>query len=160
MGIKAAPLGNGPRSSLKIGGKVIYLDDDIRQLIDNALEEGVCCVLGTASREGSPQISMKGSVLVFDRETLAYWERAKRSALENIVDNPQVVIFYRHPAKRINWRFYGTATIFEAGAIRDNVMNRTVQAELDRDPERAGVAVLVKLDRVVELNGNVLQERD
>ena len=39
-------------------------------------------------------------------------------------------------------------------------MNRTVQAELDRDPERAGVAVLVKLDRVVELNGNVLQERD
>ncbi len=139
---------------------MIYLDDEIRQLIDAALEEGVCCILGTASPEGRPQISMKGSVLVFDRETLAYWERAKRSALENVVDNPQVVIFYRNPAKRINWRFYGTATVFEAGAIRDNVMNRTVQAELDRDPERAGVAVLVKLDRVVELNGNVLQERD
>ena len=81
---------------------MIYLDDDIRQLIDNAYEEGVACILGTASREGSPQISMKGSVLVFDRETLAYWERAKRSALENVVDNPQVVIFYRNPAKRIN----------------------------------------------------------
>ena len=39
-------------------------------------------------------------------------------------------------------------------------MNRTVQAELDRDPERIGVAVLIKLDRIVELNGNVLQERD
>ena len=160
MGIKAALLGNGPMLDLEIGGIVIYLDDDMRQLIDNALEEGVCCVLGTASREGSPQISMKGSVLVFDRETLAYWERAKRSALENIVDNPRVVIFYRNPAKRINWRFYGAATIFEAGAIRENVMNRTVQAELDRDPERAGVAVLVKLDRIVELNGNLLQERD
>ena len=139
---------------------MICLDDEIRQMIDNALEEGVCCIVGTASPQGSPQISMKGSVLVFDRETLAYWERAKRSALENVVDNPQVVIFYQNPAKRIRWRFYGTATVFEAGAIRDNVMNRTVQAELDRDPERAGVAVLVKLDRIVELNGNVLQERD
>ncbi len=103
---------------------------------------------------------MKGSVLVFDRETLAYWERAKRSALENVVDNPQVVIFYRNPAKQISRRFYGTATVFDQGAIRDNVMNRTVQAELDRDPERIGVAVLIKLDRIVELNGNVLQERD
>ena len=139
---------------------MIYLDDETRQLIDHALEEGLCCIVGTASREGSPQISMKGSVLVFDRETLAYWERAKRSALENVVDNPQVVIFYRNPAKRMSWRFYGTATVYEAGAIRDNVMSRTVQGELDRDPERAGVAVLVKLDRIVELNGNVLQERD
>ena len=139
---------------------MIYLDDEIRQLIDHALEEGLCCIVGTASREGSPQISMKGSVLVFDRETLAYWERAKRSALENVVDNPQVVIFYRNAAKRMSWRFYGTATVYEAGAIRDNVMSRTVQGELDRDPERAGVAVLVKLDRIVELNGNVLQERD
>ena len=38
--------------------------------------------MGTASRDGHPQISMKVSVLEFDRETLAYRERAKRSALE------------------------------------------------------------------------------
>ena len=139
---------------------MIDLNDEIRQLIDKAYEEGFPCVLGTASPEGSPQISMKGSVLVFDRDTLAYWERAKRSALENVNDNPQVVIFYRNPAMRINWRFYGTATVFQTGAIRDNVMSRTVQAELDRDPERVGAAVLVKVDRIVELNGNVLQERD
>jgi len=139
---------------------MIYLDDEIRQLIDNALAEGVPCILGTATRDGRPQISMKGSVLVFDRETLAYWERAKRSALENVGANPQVVIFYRNPGKRINWRFHGTATIYEEGAIRDNVMARTVPAELDRDPERKGVAVLVKVDRITELSGNVLQQRD
>ena len=51
---------------------MISLDDEIRQLIDNALEEGVFFLLGTASSEGRPQISMKGSVLVVDRETLAY----------------------------------------------------------------------------------------
>ena len=139
---------------------MIYITDETRQLIDNAYADGVPCILGTASRDGHPQISMKGSVLVFDRETLAYWERAKRSALENVGENPNVVIFYRNPEQRINWRFYGTATIYESGAIWDNVMHRTIPAELDRDPDRQGVAVLVRLDQVTELSGNVLQQRD
>lgn len=145
---------------LRVRQTMIYITDEMRQLIDNAMAEHAPCILGTASKDGRPQISMKGSVLVFDRETLAYWERAKRSALENVEDNPQVVIFYRNPEKRINRRFHGTATVYESGAIRDSVMNRTVQAELDRDPERTGVAVLVKLDQVGELSGNVLQRRE
>ena len=139
---------------------MINITDEMRQLIDNALAEGVCCILGTASKDGQPQISMKGSVLVFDRTTLAYWERARRSALDNVADNPQVVIFYRNPEKRINWRFHGTATLYQDGAIRENVMSRTVQGELDRDPERLGAAVLISIDRITELNGNVVQERD
>ena len=139
---------------------MINITDDMQKLIDNALAEGVCCIVGTASKDGQPQISMKGSVLVFDRTTLAYWERAKRTAMANAAENPQIVIFYRNPEKRINWRFHGTATVYEEGAIRDNVMSRTVQAELDRDPERTGAAVLIRIDRITELNGNVLQERD
>jgi predicted pyridoxine 5'-phosphate oxidase superfamily flavin-nucleotide-binding protein len=139
---------------------MIYLNDEMRRLIDNAYADGLTCVLGTASNDGRPQISLKGSVLVFDRETLAYWERARRSALQNVADNPHVVIFYRNPAQRINWRFHGTARVYESGAIRDNVMARTVPAELDRDPERLGVAVLVHVDRITELSGNVVQKGD
>ena len=139
---------------------MIYITDETRQLIDNAYAEGAPCILGTASGDGYPQISMKGSVLVFDRETLAYWERAKRSALENVGENPNVVVFYRNPEKRINWRFYGTATVYESGAIWDNVMRRTIQEELDRDPDLQGVAVLVRVNQVIELSGNVLQQRD
>ena len=139
---------------------MINITDEMRQLIDNALAEGVCCILGTASKDGQPQISMKGSVMVFDRTTLAYWERARRSALDNVADNPQVVVFYRNPEKRINWRFHGTATLYQDGAIRDNVMSRTVQGELDRDPERLGAAVLISIDSITELNGNVVQDRD
>lgn len=139
---------------------MIYITDETRQLIDRAYTDGVPCILGTASSDGRPQISMKGSVLVFDRETLAYWERAKRSALDNVAENSNVVIFYRNPEKRINWRFHGTATIYESGAIWDNVMRRTIPAELDRDPDRQGVAVLVRLDQVTELSGNLLQQRE
>jgi hypothetical protein len=139
---------------------MINLTDEMRQLIDNAYAEGLTCVVGTASKEGRPQISLKGSVLVFDRESLAYWERSRRSTLEKVAENPQVVIFYRNPGKSINWRFHGTAHVYESGAIRDNVMNRTIQTELDRDPERLGVAVLVKVNSITELSGNMVQQRD
>ncbi len=98
--------------------------------------------------------------MVYDQESLAYWERSKRSALENVGQNPHVVIFYRNTEKRIHWRFYGTATVHADGPVRDDVMARTVPAELDRDPERLGVAVVVRLESIGELSGNVLQQRD
>ena len=54
--------------------------------------------MGTASKDGESQISPKGSVMAFDRDTLAYWERVKRSALDNVAENPQVVVYYAHAA--------------------------------------------------------------
>ena len=118
---------------------MIDLSDETRQLIDNAYADGVPCILGSASKYGHPQTSMKGSVLVFDRETLAYWERAKRSALENVVENPNVVIFYRNPEQRINWRFYGTATLHTEGPILEAVWERLIEPERERDSEKQGV---------------------
>ena len=138
---------------------MIDMTGEMKELVDRAHADGFACTLGTADKDGQPQLSLKGSVMVFDSETLAYWERSKRSALENVAENSKVVILYNNPEDRIRWRFYGTAVIHESGPIREEVMSRTVQAELDRDPERLGVAVLVKVDRIAELSGNILQER-
>jgi predicted pyridoxine 5'-phosphate oxidase superfamily flavin-nucleotide-binding protein len=136
----------------------IDISGEISDLINNSLSDGYPCFLGTASASGEPQISMKGSVIAYDSETLAYWERAKRSAMQNIKENPKVVIFYRNTEKRLNWRFQGTAEIVESDRVRDDVMNRIPRAELDRDPERVGVAVLVNIYRITELSGNILQQ--
>ena len=138
---------------------MIDMTGEMKEMVDRANADGIACTLGTADRDGQPQLSLKGSVMVFDSETLAYWERSKRTALENVAENPKVVILYNNMGERIRWRFYGTAVVHESGPIREEVMARTVQAELDRDPERLGVAVLVKVNKIGELNGNVLQER-
>jgi hypothetical protein len=98
--------------------------------------------------------------LVYDGETLAYWERAKRSALQNVGENPNVVIYYNHQAKRLRWRFHGKATVYADGPIRQEIIDRCVQEELNRDLELLGVAVLVKVEKITELSGNVLQQRD
>ena len=139
---------------------MISITGEMRELIDNALADRVPCFLGTASSDGQPQISMKGSFLVYDEENLAYWERTRRTALENIAANPKVVIFYRNPEKRLNWRFEGTATVHESGPVRDEVMNRAPKPEMDRDPDRTGAAVLVRVDRITELSGNVLRQSE
>ena len=138
---------------------MIDMTGEMQELVDRANADGFACILGTADKDGQPQLSLKGSVMVFDPETLAYWERAKRSALDNVAENPKVVVLYNNREKRIRWRFYGTAEVHESGPIREAVMSRTVQDELDRDPERLGVAVLIKVDRIAELSGNTLQER-
>lgn len=137
---------------------MIAIEGEMREMLNNALADRMVCLVGTASKDGEPQISMKGSVSVYDGETLAYWERSMRSALENVNDNPKVVIFYRNPEKRINWRFHGTATVHESGEIREKVKGQTPQPELDRDPDDKGFAILVKVDRITDLGGNIIQQ--
>ena len=139
---------------------MISMTDEMKELVDANLADGYACLVGTVSKSGEPQISPKGSVLVYDSETLAYWERAKRSALQNVADNPNIVIYYNNQAQRLRWRFHSKATVYADGPIRQEVIDRCVQAELDRDPELLGVAVLVKVDKITELSGNVVQQRD
>jgi hypothetical protein len=138
---------------------MIDMNGEMKELVDRAHADRWDCVLGTVDEDGQPQLSLKGSVMVYDPETLAYWERAKRTALDNVAANPKVVILYNNMGERIRWRFYGTAVVHESGPIREDVMSRTVQEELDRDPERLGVAVLVKVDKIAEMSGSVLQQR-
>jgi hypothetical protein len=144
---------------------MIEIIDAIRRLIDNAMADGVPCLLGTVDGKGRPQIGPKGSVMVYDDAALAYWERGKQSAFYNIQTNPYVVVYYRNgaagdvlPGGAV--RFHGKAELYEDGPVRENVMARTIQGELDRDPERRGVAVLIQVDRIEDLGGNILQQRE
>jgi hypothetical protein len=41
--------------------------------------------------------------------------------------------------------------------VREAVMARTVKDELDKDPERKGAAVVIRVGKVTNLAGQVLQ---
>jgi general stress protein 26 len=138
---------------------MIAISDQMRELVDNALANGSPCVLATVSADGEPDIGFKGSMLVFDNESLAYWERTKRVHMKNVKENPKVIVLFRDAKTKAAWRFHGTATLHETGPIRDQVMARTVKDELDKDPERKGAAVVISLDRITNMGGQVLQSR-
>ena len=138
---------------------MIKLIDQMHELINNALANGSPCILATAAPDGEPDIGFKGSMMVFNDDSLAYWERTNRQHLKNITANPKVVVLFRDAKSKAAWRFHGLAVFHEVGPIRDQVMARTVAAELEKDPERKGAAVVIKLDKVTNMAGQVLQSR-
>ena len=138
---------------------MISISDQMKELIDNALANGSPCILATASADGEPDIGYKGSMMVFDNESLAYWERTKRVHMKNVKENPRVIVLFRDAKTKAAWRFHGTATVHESGPIRDQVMARTVKDELDKDPERKGAAVVIRLDKITNMGGQVLSSR-
>jgi hypothetical protein len=56
----------------------MLLSDTIKTLIRNAWDDGYPCLLATHGREG-PNITPKGSMIVFDDAHLVWWERSKRA---------------------------------------------------------------------------------
>jgi hypothetical protein len=140
------------------------IPESFQPYINGAFPANVCLV-GTVGADGAPQISPKGSMMAFDGDTLAYWERGKRQAWANVQKNPNVVVWYRNPELRQSGilpaggvaRFYGTATVHESGALRDQVWDKVVEPEKKADPEKKGAAIVIKLDRAEHLNGKPLE---
>lgn len=138
---------------------MIELTDEMREALDRAMPDGLPVMVGTAGASGMPDLAYKGSVMVWDAEHLAFWERAHGTTLSNLIENPNVCLLYRNPAKRASWKFFGGAELLREGALREAIMARTIPVELDRDPARTGVAVLIRVDRVIQA-GKVIMERD
>jgi general stress protein 26 len=138
---------------------MIAIVDQMKELVNNALANGSPCILANVSADGEPDIGFKGSMMVFDDESLAYWERTRRQHMKNIKENPKVVVLFRDNQTRAAWRFHGTAMLHESGPTREQVMARTVKEELEKDPERKGAAVVIRLDKITNMAGQVLQSR-
>jgi hypothetical protein len=123
------------------------------------------CLLSVALPNGYAQVSPKGSTMVWDGDTLAYWDRGGSGTThENIQDGTKVTIYFRKgelreagilPAGGIA-RFYGTAELYDEGPIREEVYERMVEPEKERDPDKLGRAVLIHVERAEDLRGQSL----
>ena len=104
------------------------------------------CVVATS--DGSDvDLALKGSFMVWDQDHLAYWERAMNETLAAIQRNPRVAVLVR-PKGASPMRFYGAARVVDESSLRDAVYDRVIPEEQARDPEKKGVAVLIRVDRI------------
>ena len=123
------------------------------------------CLVATVLPNGFAQVTPRGSVMVFDDEHLALWERGKGTTNENLKDGTKITVFFRKPQLRELGilpkggiaRFYGTATIHKSGRLYEEVWSRIIQPEKDRDPNKAGYAVLIQIERAEDLDGEPLK---
>jgi hypothetical protein len=134
----------------------------IRELIGKAWDDGVPCLVGTVGAEG-PNISPKGSLIVFDDDHLAYWERSKKQALANLQhDNRVVVVYSNMKAQRDGvlpsgvLRFWGTAELHESGPMREAIFARLTKREQEHEGADKGFGVLIRITRAADVRGNPL----
>jgi uncharacterized protein len=135
------------------------LSDTIKKLIDDAWDDGYPCLLATSGKDG-PNISPKGSMIVFDDQHLAYWERSKKQALENLGHDHRVTVMYANfRAQRDKilesgfLRFWGTAELHESGKIHDAIFAKLCKREQEHVGADTGIGVLIKIERAADVRG-------
>ena len=136
---------------------------NLHDYIDDAFPKNVILV-GTVLDTGYAQISPRGSVLVWDDETLAFWDRGRGRTHDTMQNGTQLTFYFRNTDLRDDGtlpkggiaRFYGSAELHLEGEVRDKVYDKMKQPERDRDPDKSGSAVLVKIERCEDLSGDAL----
>ena len=140
---------------------MIKITDEMKDRVNKAFDDKKYCVWATTSSDGHPDLSFRGSTFVFDDEHIAFWDRSLGTSSTNLENNPHVCMLYYDSAARTGWRFYGTATVYKEGDLRQQIMKRVVKGEIDKDPDRKGYGVLVRIDKIRGYSGfNVVQERE
>ena len=132
--------------------------------IDTAFPAHVCLV-GSVLPNGFAQITPRGGTMVYDDDHIALWERGKGSTSANLNDGTALTVFFRKPQLREQGilpkggiaRFYGRAKIHKSGPAYEKVWERLVQPEKERDPNKAGFAVLIEIERAEDLDGEPLK---
>jgi len=131
----------------------------LHEQINSAFPVNVC-LIATVLPNGYPQVTPRGSTMVFDDEHFALWERGRGTTNQNLTDGTKVTIFFRKPELRQTMlpkggiaRFYGTATLHRSGPIYEEIWSRVIQPEKERDPEKKGFGVLIKVERAEDLSG-------
>ena len=139
---------------------MIELTSEMQDLVNNSLSNGTPCVLTTASVSGDITIGFRGSMMAWQPDCLAYWERGKGQSLEHLESGGNAAVILRNPEQRKGWKFFGTGTVLRDGPVRQGIMERVVKPEMARDPNQEGFAVILKLSRVEDLGGRTVMTQD
>jgi uncharacterized protein len=153
-----------PTASNQGDTSVATIPKTLQPHINTAFPEHVCLVASVLP-DGFAQVTPRGSTIVFDDEHIALWDRGKGSTAGNLRDGSKMTVYFRKPQLHTDGvlqpggiaRFYGTAKIYKSGPEYDEMWRRLVQPEKDRDPEKKGFAVLIKIERAEDLNGAPLK---
>ncbi len=93
------------------------LSEEVKKVISEVRP----ALVATASKDGKPNVSPKGSFQVVDDEHIAFAEIASPRTIANLRENPQVAAIVFDPATRKGCRVWGRAEILDSGDLFDKI---------------------------------------
>lgn len=128
------------RAAPSIRVRAVELSAEMQRVV---LEQRLGFV-ATVTRDGSPNLSPKGTTTVWDEHHLMFADIASPGTVENLASNPNVEINVVDPIVRKGYRFKGTATAYTSGVMFDRGLARL--AELGSTIKRERVRSIVVIE--------------
>jgi hypothetical protein len=118
-------------------------------MINNALANGTPMVTAYTGEDGSPQLSLRGSIQVLTPTQLCAWLRSAEGGLNRaLATNPQISMLYRDSRTRSTLIIKGNGRIEDDPALRDQIFELTPEVEQLHDPDRNGAALIIDVTSV------------
>ena len=100
--------------------------------------------VATASKDGMPNLSIKGSLRVLDAENLIFADLYSLKTRANLLENPQVAIMVYEESSRKGYCFKGRAELISRGPIYDQIAEQIKQRFPQAPPAKYAVKVGVE----------------
>jgi hypothetical protein len=121
----------------------------VRGMINSALVNGTPIVAAYTGEDGSPQLSLRGSLQVLSPTQLCAWLRSAEGGLNRaLATNPQLSFLFRDSRSRSTLIIKGIGRIEDDPAIRDEIFELTPEVEQMHDPDRNGAALIVDVTSI------------
>jgi uncharacterized protein len=127
------------------------LTEDMRRVI----AEQKLAFVATVCSDGTPNLSPKGTIAVWDESHLVFADIRSPGTVANLRANPAVEINVIDPFARKGYRFKGTAELVTAGDLFDRILkfyrNRWVDTARTKPEPPIRAFVLVKVEKALPL---------
>ena len=139
---------------------MIKLTDEMHQFLDSPPGHLNPCIIATADLSGTPNAGFIGTVFAIDEDTLCYRDRSGKNPLDHIESNPKVLVLFRIPGEDTGWKFRCQPEVYREGPQYDYAIRHLVDSGVQSDPSVQSAIVYLKIDQILSLYGEILQERN
>ncbi len=104
--------------------------------------------VATVSKDGTPNLSPKGTIIAWDEDTLAFADIRSPNTIKNLEKNPNLEINVVNPLSRKGFRFKGKGTIISSGQTYDAILDHYRQNGIK---SIISAIVLVEISKIQEV---------
>ena len=97
---------------------MVIISNELKQFI----ESQKLGYVGTVSPDNTPNVSPKGTIIVWNQDKLIFADIKSPNTISNLQKNPSIEINVVDPIKRRGYRFKGKASILQNGSEYDQIL--------------------------------------